>query len=430
MSGPLTLLIALALLIAAPAAAQPPLTESYTAPNGGFSLRHPADWALDYDEARGEIYLRGAGAALTLYNPRTLEDYDLGDGTTLSAVSDPVALARAVLDANDHAAAPVEPITINGRALFRADYPGGLLLVIPLSDGALALIDAYGDLAAAEGAVLAIAASLDRPGVQFPLSLTQPTDWRAATDELSRSGVTPPGGALGFVENYVFFVGRGANLLPLAAAARDQDVAVAGAITYTPGTTADPAESCGLAARISPTGGLVAGIDGGGAAFIAARGGAGDLRPIAAAALDLPAGRYHLLLVARADRANLYVDGRLTLANIRVEPGAGSYGLHHSGATGGTTCEASGIWTYRFAEALATDSAADCAIAADAPVNRRAGPGTGFAVAGILAGGETAAAIAQSRDADGQTWWQLADESWVRADVVRAAGDCPALPVR
>ncbi|MBL8153606.1 MAG: hypothetical protein JNM70_05420 [Anaerolineae bacterium] len=70
----------------------------------------------------------------------------------------------------------------------------------------------------------------------------------------------------------------------------------------------------------------------------------------------------------------------------------------------------------------------DCIVVADSNVNQRSGPGTTFDRAGFLNKGEEAVAIAVAEDNDGALWFQLEDETWVRADVVTSDGDCDNLP--
>lgn len=84
-------------------------------------------------------------------------------------------------------------------------------------------------------------------------------------------------------------------------------------------------------------------------------------------------------------------------------------------------------------EAITTDAAAsqtvpDCTITAPSNVNKRSGPGTEFARAGRLSGGESLAADGQNVGGDGFVWYRLVDASWVRSDVITASGNCEALP--
>lgn len=69
-----------------------------------------------------------------------------------------------------------------------------------------------------------------------------------------------------------------------------------------------------------------------------------------------------------------------------------------------------------------------CTVTAGSTSNLRSGPGTNFAVAGTLAGGESAGVIGQAVGAGGFVWWQLEGGAWVRSDVVSEDGDCESAP--
>lgn len=69
-----------------------------------------------------------------------------------------------------------------------------------------------------------------------------------------------------------------------------------------------------------------------------------------------------------------------------------------------------------------------CSIQPSGPnANLRSGPGTGYAITGKLV--SQASVNGQKTDADGYTWWRLADgRGWVRQDVVQTSGNCDQLP--
>lgn len=400
--------------------AQPALTAVYTAPDARFAFRYPTTWTLSYDEELGFLYLAGDEVELTLYNPLTLSSYDLGD-RNLADITDPRELVEKVLVANNHPTDRVELVNLNGRAAVIGRYATGLLIALPFSDGAVGLIDAYGMVAPHEATILAIAASFDRPGVQYPPTLSDSRLWPETVGELRASGVIPAGGDLVFAEDYVFFVGAGDNTLPLAAQLSQRDVIVAGDVTLTDGTF------CGLAARVAPDAALVAGIDGTGRVVLGQRADDGSLAELSAADLGLAPGETQRLLLALVDdRANVYAADQLVLANVRIPAGAGHYGLFQRGSTAGSTCEITGMWTYRL-----TNTAAPivCEITTPGPVNKRGGPAVSFAAVGVLEADQRTNATARATGADGFTWWQLDDETWVREDVVTERGDCDALPL-
>jgi eukaryotic-like serine/threonine-protein kinase len=69
---------------------------------------------------------------------------------------------------------------------------------------------------------------------------------------------------------------------------------------------------------------------------------------------------------------------------------------------------------------------AACTLTAVNIARVRIAPSTGNAVLRRMQGGE--AAIARTKGADGRVWYHLANEGWVRDDVVSAASDCATLP--
>jgi hypothetical protein len=78
-------------------------------------------------------------------------------------------------------------------------------------------------------------------------------------------------------------------------------------------------------------------------------------------------------------------------------------------------------------EELAALSA--CVISAPTNVNLRSGPGTAYPLLGSLEAESSTNARGQIVGADQMVWWQLADESWVRSDVVEAGENCDDVPV-
>ncbi|MBZ0304150.1 MAG: hypothetical protein K8J31_30725 [Anaerolineae bacterium] len=70
-----------------------------------------------------------------------------------------------------------------------------------------------------------------------------------------------------------------------------------------------------------------------------------------------------------------------------------------------------------------------CTVSAASLVNRRDEPAVTGEVVGQLRGRYLPVA-GQTKGADGFIWWQLADESWVRSDVVVTAGACDDVPVK
>ncbi len=69
-----------------------------------------------------------------------------------------------------------------------------------------------------------------------------------------------------------------------------------------------------------------------------------------------------------------------------------------------------------------------CAVSAAQNVNLRTGPNTTFAAAGTLTAGQSADVAGQAQGSDGYSWWNLADGTWVRSDIVTTSGDCGSVP--
>jgi uncharacterized protein YraI len=78
--------------------------------------------------------------------------------------------------------------------------------------------------------------------------------------------------------------------------------------------------------------------------------------------------------------------------------------------------------------AAPAEAMAGCEVSSSGTVNLRQGPGTNFNIAGSLNAGTVVGATGQAQGTDGIVWWNLADGTWVRSDVVNASGDCAALP--
>jgi hypothetical protein len=72
-------------------------------------------------------------------------------------------------------------------------------------------------------------------------------------------------------------------------------------------------------------------------------------------------------------------------------------------------------------------NAVSCEIDAINTVNTRSRPGTNYNQTGQLAAGSTANANGWTTGEDGYVWWRLTNGSWVRDDVVSAAGDCESI---
>jgi uncharacterized protein YraI len=73
---------------------------------------------------------------------------------------------------------------------------------------------------------------------------------------------------------------------------------------------------------------------------------------------------------------------------------------------------------------LAAEAAVNaCIIASINDANLRSGPGTNYAITGMLSAGQAVNPVGYNRG-DGYRWWQISGDEWIRADLVNSSGDC------
>lgn len=73
------------------------------------------------------------------------------------------------------------------------------------------------------------------------------------------------------------------------------------------------------------------------------------------------------------------------------------------------------------------ESILSCSVTAAGDVNLRAGPGTVYPLRGTLSANTSAGVIGQAVGTDQLLWWQLADQTWVRSDIVTTENNCDAV---
>ena len=69
-----------------------------------------------------------------------------------------------------------------------------------------------------------------------------------------------------------------------------------------------------------------------------------------------------------------------------------------------------------------------CVVHGLANVRVRNGPGTEFTTVNTLQAHITAEVSARTMGTDSMQWWQVAEDRWIRSDVVEPTGDCSAVP--
>src|SRR5690606_29340234 len=139
--------------------------------------------------------------------------------------------------------------------------------------------------------------------------------------------------------------------------------------------------------------------------------------------VDLNQAVYLLMLVID-DELTVFANGEAVISDYPVSLPAGSVAFLYSGMDTESTCQAETLFAYTIAEELV----AACHVSTDTVINRRSGPSTDFARVTQLQAGEELEAVGQTIGTDGFVWWYLADETWVRDDVVDTTGFCRVLP--
>lgn len=173
-----------------------------------------------------------------------------------------------------------------------------------------------------------------------------------AISELEDIGAIPSGSVFIFGEDYAFFNGKGSFFTPLASKSPHKNIVLAGKLKFTVGDP-DKFESCVLTSRIKTNsrGDAVTYIDTGfindGTAFIYDRfsESADPNFQVSDTKYDL-GDQHHILLTLIDDKANLYVDGKLEIADFTVDERSGSYGISLTGEGSKAKCEGRDLWAY------------------------------------------------------------------------------------
>jgi hypothetical protein len=253
--------------------------------------------------------------------------------------------------------------------------------------------------------------------------------WQSVISELESAGAIPDGQLL-FQEDRAFFSGQGSFFMPLASRSPRANIVMAGDVTYTPSGSSE-FEECGLLARLVEDASgnsntfLKVGLTNAGEVYYAELIG-GEVNFDGRQIPDAMNTPHHFLFVANGDSFTFYLDGELLFEDVRIDEHVGGYGVGMDGQGPQASCVGEDLWVY---ELFTPFTAGECSVRSSGSVNRRTGPGTTFSAAGQTAAGQTYDVIDSRVGGDGFTWWQLADESWVRSDVVEEIGACgPTVP--
>ncbi len=418
--------------------AQDGLTETYS--DGEITFRYPADGEVEISE-NDLIYIDTPDYTVSMLGPGIVGNFESGSDDRATLLIDNF------LDIIEAEGGKSSTVELDGRVLMRQDYEDenftGFVLVFTLEDDSLVLVDAFSAVVSVDeyaDTVLEIALSVefDSDGVktdgELPATLKDyDGDWQDAISELEDLGAIPTGGSLVFLENRAFFSGRGDWFTGLARRASNTDIVMAGELTFNVGD-ANEFETCSLLSRIVTDNEgqairfLDVGIVNEGSIFYLDRYGAGS-DDYEGSQIDVDdfdfTSPHHFLIIALDDTLTVYLDGERLINQAPIAERAGSYGVALRGRGPNALCEGRNMWVY---EAPSVEAGV-CEVTASSSVNKRTGPGTSYALAGSLSAATTAEVIGQSTDTSGFTWWQLADENWVRDDVVSAQGDCRDIPV-
>lgn len=170
--------------------------------------------------------------------------------------------------------------------------------------------------------------------------------------ELEDEGVIPSGSVFVFGEDYAFFTGRGNFFTPLGRRSPRQDIVMAGELTFTVGDESE-FEACILTSRIdtdsngSATTYVDVGFTNSGGIFI------NDVFSTSQDSNFTSGDRnydlddsHHVLLIMVEDKASVYIDGELAIAEFEVDVRSGSYGISLIGKGANAKCEGRNIWVY------------------------------------------------------------------------------------
>jgi hypothetical protein len=435
------------LAIATNAPAQPSPTPgivTFVSKDGTVTLTHSADWFVGEDDT-GKIYgfLGDPAISLTLYPPEAL----ISQRYLMNGEAPDAFLARYRSNFGLQLGA-ITPLTMGEFAGARRAVTldaGGEFIALQLPGGAYAIAESFmfsGELtdAARERAeeVLStlqysgqVVAEENPEAPPLPELAEYNNGLRAATQELEDLRLIPFGGRYLYEESYLYYFGVGETPVRLTSLSASNNLVMGGTITFQPGgENPEPTDYCALGVRRSVESGspgvLKFGLMAEGLIFYEDQPRtAGDALRGEAVRLDgALTDPHHFLIIVVDDRMTLFVDGKPTFTEVEVEDRAGIYALIPRSSQRGSSCEAQDMWIFTLPEVVTPGV---CEIQTVGQVNKRRGPGTNFDVVGELAGFISAPVIGQTIGEDGFRWWQLEDQSYVRADIVNVAGDCSQL---
>ncbi|MBC8099465.1 MAG: hypothetical protein H7Y11_08475 [Armatimonadetes bacterium] len=177
-------------------------------------------------------------------------------------------------------------------------------------------------------------------------------DWEDAIAELEDENIIDAGGELIFFEDLAFVQSNGFTYTPLASRAREQNVIVAGELTFEP--DGNDFETCSLAARVigSDNGGtdifMEIGFDNDRNTYVYDVFDTGDEDTFFYNPSQISRGdTHHFLALIIDETIALYVDGELvTEEPLEVTEREGSFGIMMRSDSSNSRCEGRNIWAY------------------------------------------------------------------------------------
>lgn len=258
-------------------------------------------------------------------------------------------------------------------------------------------------------------------------------------DELEIEGLMPSGALETVTQNGLTFTGEDARFSTFSLENENRNVIIGATLNFNP--VSDELEFCGIATRAQSTESnrleadnnittisletyAATGVDNAGNIFAFEIGGVSDASlSLSEAEIDLTQPIY-LLAIVIEDKLTVFANGELLIQEYELSLDAGGFAFLYAGEDEASNCRAEIFFAYTIADDLVDT----CTVSTDSAVNQREGPGTDFARVNQLLAGDSLEAVGQTISRDGFIWWRLADDSWVRDDVVDTRGFCRVLP--
>jgi hypothetical protein len=264
-------------------------------------------------------------------------------------------------------------------------------------------------------------------------------DASAILYELENDGLIPSGAAPAFSQTLLSYTGEGVQFSNFGIGMNAKNLLYSARIDFSP--TSESLEFCGIAARtvreetnreegersittVRLSAYLLIGLDNRGNLFVADN----QSEESSATLAPIPEGMTGPIQITALIINNtlyVYANNILLIDGLEIADGSGAFAFVFNSAAEESACTGEMLFAYTFPDEIVET----CTISPIDVANKRSSASTDAAVMGQMLQGDSMEAVAYTQGADGYTWWQLSDESWVRADVVYAEGFCRSLPL-